>query len=67
MPVPPTVRVGNSCDRVILYLGLLLKDALCCDAHIVVVGERFANKLLQLRLAENRRPLLIAERALGRR
>ena len=61
MPVPPTVTVGNCCERVMLNLRLLLENALRRDAHVVVVGERLADQILQLRLAIDLRPLFIAE------
>jgi len=36
-------KLLRTCD---FYLGLLLKDALRCNAHVVVVGQRFGNQLL---------------------
>ena len=56
--------MGNSWERVILDLRLLLEYALRGDAHVVVVGERRADEILQLGLAKDLGPVLIAERGL---
>src|SRR4029077_18829141 len=45
-------------------LRLLFKHPLSRDPHVVVVTERHADQILQLRLPKHLRPLLIAQRIL---
>jgi hypothetical protein len=48
-----------------LNLGLLLENASCGNANVVIIGERGANQFMQLWFAKDFGPLLIGDGILG--